>query len=170
MILRALILIGALAAGVAQAQQVPDIAGWNNTRWGMNPEQLRTALGPALLAEQSQIGLVRYSMKDVSIGGVPFDVHLLVNPIGLTDVAFGSGFVNRARDTEAAAVEAALRAQYGNDPEVIDKESMTPGDGRSVYRELNWRFPSTTVRFLHNLEISSAATNDHLSVTFSRPR
>lgn len=165
----AALLLPLLTPAFALAQPA-DVAGWNNTRWGMNPEQLRAALGPALLAEPNQIGLVRYSIKDVVIGGVSFDAHLLVNPIGLTDVAFGSGFVNRAREAEAAGVEAALRAQYGNDPEVIDKESAAPGGDRSVYRELNWRFPSTTVRFLHNLEISPTATNDHLSVTFSRPR
>lgn len=166
--LRRLVCAALFVAGAAGAQPA-DIAGWNNTRWGMNAEQLRTALGPALLAETNAIGLVRYSMQGVAIGAVPFDVQLLVNPIGLTDVVFGSGFVNRSREAEAAAVEAALRAQYGNEPEVIDRQSAT-ADGRSVYRELNWRFASSTVRFLHNLETSAGTTNDHLSVAFSRAR
>lgn len=168
--MRAAVGFAAMFVAASAWAQALDIAGWGTTRWGMNAEQLKATLGPALIAEPNQIGLIRYSLKDGAIGGVPFAVQLLVNPIGLTDVVFGSGFVNQPRQAEADAVEAAMRAQYGNEPAVIYKDNATPDGGRSLYRELTWRFPSTNVRFLHNLEISAAGTSDHLSVTFSRAR
>lgn len=137
----------------------------------MTGEELRAALGPTLREERNQIGMTQYGLAEAAIGGVGLPVQLLMNHgRGLNAIVLGTGFVNRARDAEAAAVEAALRATYGKEPAVLNRNNRN-GETISVYRELVWRFPTTNVLFRHSLEASpETGTHDHLSVTFSRPR
>jgi hypothetical protein len=135
------------------APAIDDIPGWDVTRWGMTAEQLTAALGPRLMATRNQIGLLNYPGR------------------GLTEVRFGTDFVNRVRDAEAAAIEAALRAAYGEPTAVQANEDRTEGAQRERIRALAWNFPSTTITFRHALVMGGAdGIQDLLTVSFQRPR
>jgi hypothetical protein len=155
------------------APAIDDLPGWDVTRWGMTAEQLAAALGLRLVATRNQIGLVNYAVAEAEIGGVRFaPVPLTLSPgRGLTEVRFGTDFVNRVRDAEAAAIEAALRATYGEPTAVQANEDRTEGAQRERIRALAWNFPSTTITFRHALVMGGAdGIQDLLTVSFQRPR
>lgn len=150
-----------------------DLPGWDVTRWGMNADQLAAALGSRLVVTRNQIGLLNYTIAEAEIGGVRFaPVPLTLSPgRGLTEVRFGTDFVNRVRATEAAAVEAALRATYGDPTAVQANEDRTQGAQREIVRALAWNFPSTTITFRHALVTGGeVGTQDLLTISFQRPR
>ncbi|MBM3507881.1 MAG: hypothetical protein FJX64_09250 [Alphaproteobacteria bacterium] len=155
------------------APAVEDVAGWDVTRWGMSADELAAALGPRLVGQRSQIGLMTYSLAEAEIGGVKFaPVQLTLNPgRGLTEVRFGNGFVNRVREAEARAVEEALRAAYGEPHAIQANEDRTANAVREAVRSLAWNFPSTIITFRHALVAGGAdGTQDLLTVSFLRPR
>ncbi len=155
------------------AAAADDLPGWDVTRWGMNADQLAAALGPRLVATRNQIGIMNYALAEAEIGGVRFaPVPLTLTPgRGLTEVRFGTDFVDRVRDAEAAAIEAALRATYGEPTAIQANEDRTEGAQRQIVRALAWNFPSTTITFRHALVMGGeVGTQDLLSVSFMRPR
>lgn len=150
-----------------------DLPGWEMTRWGMNADQLAAALGPRLVATRNQIGIMNFAVAEAEIGGVRFaPVPLTLSPgRGLTEVRLGTDFVNRVRDAEATAIEAALRATYGEPTAIQANEDRTDGAQREIVRALAWNFPNTTITFRHALVMGGeVGTQDLLTVSFQRPR
>ncbi len=171
--------LGLAAAGLRAGAQpyapptapVEDVAGWESTRWGMTPDELAVALGSRFVVTRNQIGLLTYSVSDATVGGVSFTpVMLTISPgRGLTEVRLGTGWVNHARNDEAAAIEAAMRNAYGPPHSVQINEEPGP-DGVAAARNVGWNFPTTSIQLRHWYSTTPTGVQDLLSISYLKPR
>lgn len=164
--------VRAQPADVAPQARIPvDIAGWEQTRWGMNAEQLKAALGPALVEARSQLGLPIYTAES-SFAGLKLPAQFTLTPgRGLTEVRLGSGWVGYEREAEANAVEAALVAAYG--PPIANQVSdqRTAQGARELTKVFSWNFPSTIVSYRRGFTTGGAeGTQDLVSISYQMQR
>jgi hypothetical protein len=170
MVRSALFLALCLASRLGLAQPV-DVAGWEQTRWGMTAEQLRQALGPALVEERSQIGQPIYT-TEAKLGGLTLPVRFTLTPgRGLTEVRLGGGWVGYEREQESAAAEAALVTAFGPPQANQVNEQRLPQGGREVSKVYSWSFPNTVVSYRRGFTTGGTeGTQDLVSVSFQMQR
>ncbi len=159
-----------LVCGLALAQPA-DVAGWEQARWGMNAEQLKAALGPALIEGRTQIGLPLYT-AETKFAGLTLPVQFTLTPgRGLTEVRVGGAWVEHEREAEAAAIEAALFAAYGQPQANLVSDQRTPQGGREVSKVYSWNFPTTVVSYRRGFTTGGAeGVQDLLSISYQAQR
>jgi hypothetical protein len=167
-IVRALALLGAWALlGAIALAQPADVEGFGEARLGMTVEELRAALGGALVVEVEGNGELRLGMH-VVLGRTPLPAQLLVTAgAGLTEIRIGPDAVPFSRERDAEAIETELRQMFGHNLWAYGSDEKMPGKRLKV-RDLTWTFPSATVAFRHRLEETPAGVTDELSPTIAR--
>ena len=167
MIRPALLLAFFCLTPVAAGAQPTDLAGWEQTRWGMSAEDLAVAVGPGLVVRQLGNGGTDYSLAGFSLGGQTFGVRFIQDFAGrLAEVVVGSGFTGTNRMEAAATLEAALVDAHGRFTHIIVDRTVDDGDATLVTRKLQWLLPTTTIILSHAMTASPEGTFDTLTVRY----
>ena len=132
------------AGSPPSSRDVPDLSGWQNTRWGMDSTDLNKLvdLGVTRLPKREQFnGLYAdYWIPKLGVCGVPFEVFLQMSNADdrLAQVLVRyTGNPNFRNTSLLSCLETDLSAKYG--------PLETQGKNRPALAQAAWVFPTTTV-------------------------
>lgn len=145
------LLLGLISAAIPRAAQAApdDLAGWGETRWGMNGDEIARVLGPrrVRLATPLLYGayIVRDTVRGLRLAGRPFVALLQLDGrserLAQVLLRYRGDFPMLS---DFAAVRDLLTAELGPTQQ---RRAETDGRGTfpSFWIEAEWTFPSTAV-------------------------
>jgi hypothetical protein len=158
-VLPVLCLIFLLPAAWAEDNSTTDIAGWQDTRWGMSPAELKNLYGDKLTVERQDNDTETFIIEKYELFGVYFYVRFFwKDSAKLSRVLVGISEPQTDLSDVAGKLLSSLEYKYGKG-QVLEQEHTEPSfvtiGGKTMNvagsnkMEICWLFPSTLITYNH---------------------
>lgn len=150
-----IVVIACITASTS-ADELGDVKGWQNTYWGMSPQELRSVYGDQLHIESNSDGNI-YTIKNYSLFSHPFEVQFFwKDGVHLSQVLVSVGIAQVDLSNLPGKILSSLSGKYGegkiienkvkkSETVFIGKEMVfSPGSTRI---NVKWTYPSTLIEY-----------------------
>jgi len=154
----------------AYGAELADVKGWQNTYWGMSPQELEAAYGNQLNKETNPDGTVTYTIKNFSLfAETLFEVQFFWRDgVHLSKVIISPESLYEKVDLTGLAEQilSSLKGKYGEGRTVKSESSPSSnviiGNKKfftmgSKFVQIHWSYPSTLIEYrFHKFEYAQS--------------
>lgn len=154
-------LIFVLPESWAAGDSAADVPGWQDTRWGMSPDELKKLYGDKITAKSQDNGKEILTLAKYELFGTDFDVSFFwKDGVKLSRVVVGIFKPETDLSHVASKLVSSLRFKYGEgkileqkytEPSFLTIGNSTTNVLGSNTMKIRWLFPSTLITYSHQL-------------------